>query len=165
MRFRLLLTNGTRTVDAIWAEHTGQDLYYGFAGADFKDSYHASGRRHMKWKDGKTLPIQNHQPLDKFTNQLQLCAFGLTTVLDQYPAAVNYAGKKGDSVVYLDTRTLPALLSVSFGLVECNNLGAMLPVAHHHDVRLIHIVSSTVPWIYVKIHAIRAGDGTDLAEA
>ena len=155
MRFRLLLTNGNRVVEAIWAEHTGQDLYYGFVGSDNKSSYHASGARHTKWTSGETSIAQRHHRLDAFQDQLQLCAFGVETDLSRYSDAAEHSGKKGDSIVYLDTRTLPSFLSISFGLVECNNLGAMLPVAQHHDVRLIHIVSSTVPWIYVNVHAVR----------
>ena len=154
MRFRLLLTDGKRTTDVIWATHTGQDLYYGFVGADFKESYHASGVRHMKSATGEVSTAERNLRLDAFKQQLQLCAFGVQTDLSLYPVAREYQGKTGDSIVYLDTRTLPEFLSVSFGLVECNNLGAMLPIAPHHDVRLTHIVTSTIPWIYVTIHAI-----------
>lgn len=154
MRFRLLLTDGTRTVDVIWAEHTGDDLYYGFIGADNKSSYHASGTRHTRWKTGERVSAERHHRLDSFKAQLQLCAFGVHTDLGKYPQMAQYNGKKGDSIVYLDTRTLPEFLSISFGLVESNNLGTMLPVVPWHDVRLIHIVPSTVPWIYVIVHAI-----------
>lgn len=138
----------------IWADHTGTDLYYGFVGADNKSSYHASGARHTKWKTGERVSADRHHRLDSFSEQLQLCAFGVHTDLEKYPQAAEYTGKKGDSIVYLDVRTLPGFLSISFGLVECNNLGAMLPVFPGHDVRLIHVVPSTIPWIYVSVHAI-----------
>lgn len=154
MRFRLLLTDGSRTVDVIWADHTGTDFYYGFIGADNKSSYHSSGVRHTKWKTGERFSADRHHRLDSFSGQLQLCAFGIHTNLKIYPQEAEYTGKKGDSIVYLDTRTLPEFLSISLGLVECNNLAAMLPVAPGHDVRLIHVVPSTAPWIYVKVHAI-----------
>lgn len=155
MRLRFLLTNGKRTIDVIWVEHTGTDIYYGYVGAENKYSYHASGQRHTKFVDGTMIKAEPHHRLDAFRDQLQLCAFGLSTAVLDTPHRQVFTGRKGDSIVYLDARTLPTFMSISLGLVEVNNLAAMLPVAPWHDVRLMHIVPSTAPWIYINVHAIQ----------
>ena len=150
MRLRVLLTNGTRTVDLIWLRHNGSDVYYGGVGWHDKTSYHATGRRHTKTKSGET-EIQGHHPLNNFKGQLQLCSFAFGTGIVEDATATEYKGKKGDSVIWLDARTLPSQINVSLGLVDVGGYASILPVHEVMDLRLLHLVTSTVPWIYVQV--------------
>ncbi|KQV60774.1 hypothetical protein ASC95_04905 [Pelomonas sp. Root1217] len=158
MRLRVLLTNGKRTVDLIWLDHNGTDIYYGGVGWSDKTSYHASGIRHRKARDGTLSPIQRHHRLDSFSGQLQLCVFGFHTKFVESDAATPYKGKKGDSVIFLDSRSLPDQVGVSLGLLEAGAYAAMLPIHQHLDLRLIHLATNTTPWIYVAINAINGQD-------
>lgn len=151
MRLRVLLTNGSRTVDLIWLEHNGTDIYYGYVGWPEKTSYHASGQRHSRSASGERTPIQAHHRLDQFSAQLQLCAFGFDKEIVRSSLATEYTGKRGDSVIFLDSRSLPQLVNVSLGLVEVGGYNAMLPVHIVSDLRFVHLVTSTVPWIYVMV--------------
>ena len=128
MRLRVLLTNGTRTVDLIWLKHNGTDIYYGGVGWGDKDSYHASGKRHTKSRTGERSAIQQHHRLDSFQGQLQLCAFGVGTGILKGAAATEYRGRKGDSVIWLDSRSLPSQINISLGLLQVGGYSAMLPV-------------------------------------
>lgn len=150
---RVLLTNGKRTVDLIWLEHNGTDIYYGYVGLDQKGSYHATGKRHSKSGSGGFTKIDAHHPLSNFKGQLQLCAFGIPTKIIEAASATEYKGGKGDSVLWLDARTLPELVNVSLGLVEVGGYNAMLPVHTNPstDLRSVHLITNTVPWIYVMI--------------
>lgn len=151
MKLRVLLTNGRRTVDLIWLEHSGRDVYYGGVGWPDKTSYHASGRRHTKDRSGTRSEIQGHQRLDAFTGQLQLCAFGIETGIVNSDTVSDYTGKKRDAVIWLDARTLPTQINVSLGLIEVGAFAAMLPVHRTIDLLSVHFVTSTTPWIYVWV--------------
>lgn len=152
MRLRVLLTNGSRTVDLIWLRHTGTDVYYGFVGANGKDSYHESGARHRRDEDGKLYPMSPHQPLDQFTGQLFLSGFGFHRDIVKSEERTQFQGKKSDAVLYLDTRTLPEQPNVMFGLLEPGNYPAILPV-HGIPGSLLHvsIITSVSPWIYAMV--------------
>jgi len=151
MRLRVLLTSGTRTVDVIWLEHNGTDVYYGGVGWPDKDSYHATGVRHSKTLDERRSEIQQHHRLDDFRGQLQLCTFGLGTDIVDSASATEYTGKEGDSVIWLDSRTLPRQINVFLGLLEVGEYQSLLPVHIMYDLRLVHLVTSTIPWIYVMV--------------
>lgn len=151
MRLRVLMTNGTRTVDLIWLEHNGTDIYYGGVGWTDKDSYHASGKRHTKSKMGKHSEIQEHHRLDNFQGQIQLCTFLFGTGIVEDSEATEYKGKKGDSVIWVDARTLPSQINVSLGLLEPGAYHSILPVHMVADLRMVHLVTNTVPWIYVMV--------------
>jgi hypothetical protein len=90
VRLRVLLTDGSRTVEVIWRQHTGTDIYYGNVGWNEKTSYHASGQRHSKRPGQTPSRIESHHPLVAFHGQLQLCAFGLHTGILQSKEAVDY---------------------------------------------------------------------------
>lgn len=160
MRLRVLLTDGTRTVDLVWLRHTGTDIYYGGVGWDDKTSYHASGKRHDRSKSGKQSEIEKHHPLNNFKDQMQLCVFEIPTSMVRETAATEYRGKKGDSVIWLDARTLPSSrVGISLGLVEVGGYKSILPVhllKEFVDLRLVHLVTNTVPWIYVMVHTMPA---------
>jgi hypothetical protein len=156
MRLRVLLTDGIRTIDLIWLRHTGKDIYYGFVGWDSKDSYHGSGARHSK--RGRVLQGKSdqHHPLASFRNQLQLTVFGMHRAILKASDAATYDGKPSDVAVWLDARTLPSQFSVSLGLLEPHRLEAMLPYHDdgHNELRSVHFVTSTRPWIYLQVYAL-----------
>ena len=152
MRLQVLLTNGKRTVDVIWLDHRGADIYYGFIGWKGKTTYHGSGKRHDHLPSGERTEIQSHHPLNAFCGQLQLCAFGISTAaLLGSEQATDYTGKKGDSVILMDARALPDQVNVSLGLLEVGAHQSILPVHQVANVRLVHLVTHTVPWIYVMV--------------
>jgi hypothetical protein len=151
MQLRVLMTNGLRTVELIWLEHTGTDIYYGGVGWDTKDSYHASGKRHEKSKTGKGSEMQNYYRLANFKGQLQLCVFAIGTGIVEDSAIIVYKGKKADSIIWLDTRTLPNQINVSLGLLEVGAYHAILPVHLVTDLCMVHLVTNAVPWIYIMV--------------
>ena len=109
---------------------------------------------HNKTKDGVHSPIERHHRLDNFAGQLQLCVFGFHTKIVEAEAVTGYRGKRGDSVIFLDSRSLPEQVGVYLGLLETGAFGAMLPSHPHADVRLVHFATNTIPWIYVKVEAV-----------
>ena len=151
MRLRVLLTNGNRTVDLIWLKHNGTDVYYGGVGWNDKTSYHASGKRHTKTTSGDKREIFQHHPLNNFKGQLQLCAFCFSKDIVESADVTEYTGRKGDSVIYLDARTMPDQVNISLGLVEVGNYNSILPVHEIVDLHLVYLVTNTVPWIYVMV--------------
>ena len=151
MQLRVLMTNGSRTVELIWLEHTGTDIYYGGVGWDTKDSYYASGKRREKSKTGKRSEIQNYYRLANFKDQLQLCVFAIGTGIVEDSAITEYKGKKADSIIWLDTRTLPNQINVPLGLLEVGAYHAILPVHLVTDLRMVHLVTNAVPWIYIMV--------------
>ena len=152
MRLRVLLTNGSKTVDLLWLRHTGSDIYYGFVGHSRKFSYHASGVRHMKGGTEKRLVYDKHHPLDKFVGHFYLggivCHQG--RIMDS-ERGTEFRGKKSDAAVFLDSRTLPDMLSISFGLLEPGSLRSIPKYHTVADVKQLSIVTSTNPWIYVMV--------------
>ena len=150
------MTDGKRTVDVIWLTHTGTDIYYNFIGWPGKTSYHASGQRHHKAPGQPDSPIQAHHPLTAFRGQLQLCVFCLDTIMVRDGKGLDYKGKEADAVLWLDTRTLPRQVGLSLGLLEVGAYGAMLPPwpSEHVELRSVHLITNTVPWIYLKVEAI-----------
>ena len=152
MRLRVLLTNGSRTVDLLWLRHTGSDIYYGFVGdGSSKASYHESGARHSRDNDGELNIHSNHHPLQQFSGQLQLSTFGFDRNIVESEERSEFVGKKSDAVLYLDSRTLPEQPNVMFGLLEPCNYGAILPV--HVTGSLLHmsIITTVRPWIYTMV--------------
>ena len=97
MRLRVLLTNGNRTVDLLWLEHNGTDVYWGCVKGPFKDSYHESGKRHTKYKDGQRRDSSEHHRLDDFSGQLQLDSYAFSTKMEDTDSATEYSGKKSDA--------------------------------------------------------------------
>ena len=106
---------------------------------------------HTKTKSGDRSEIQQHHPLKDFTGQLHLCTFGFDTGIVNDAAGTEYTGKKGDSVIWLDARALPGQINVLLGLVEAGGYASILPMHEIVDLRLLHLVTSTVPWIYVMV--------------
>ena len=79
MYFNVLITNGKDIRRLIWLKHTGQDVYCGYIGADNKYTYHCSGKKHQKFKDGRCIKYQDHLPLNNFKGCHQICTFGFST--------------------------------------------------------------------------------------
>jgi hypothetical protein len=156
MRLRVLLTNGEHTLDLIWLEHTGADVYYGYVGSDEKTSYHASGKRHSKRPGQPPMLGEKHHRLADFSGQLQLCVFGLHAGILRSRSAPEYSWKKADAVLWLDARTLPAQVGIGLGLIEVGNYAAMLPRLPHDriELRSVHLITNTVPWIYLTVEAV-----------
>lgn len=151
MRLRILLTDGQRTVDLFWLIHNGTDIYYGAVGDNWKDSYHASGKRHMKSLNGGYGKIESHHPLEDLIEQMQLITFAFSTNIVRSSNAAEFSGKKADVFTFLDSRTLPAQVNVAVGLLEPGNYSAMLPVHLVSDLKQVVFITSTRPWIYVMV--------------
>lgn len=151
MRLRVLMTNGTRTVDLIWLEHNGTDIYYGGVGSHTKGSYHASGSRHSKSRGGNRDNIGKWYRLESFKGQIHLISFLVVSGIVESDVVSDYCGKKGDAVIWLDARTLPKQVNVGLGLLEVGAYNALLPLHQVADLRMVHIFTNTVPWIYVMV--------------
>ncbi len=151
MRLRVLLTNGTRTIDLIWLAHNGTDVYYGYVNSTWKSSYHEKGQRHSKSVQGDYSRIESHCPLKEFKGQLQLCCFGFCSKIVESTKVADFSRKKSDAILYLDTRTLPETVNISLGFLEPGNYNAILPVHEHSTLRQIFLVTNTVPWIYLMV--------------
>jgi hypothetical protein len=82
-----------------------------------------------------------------------LCAFGLHTGILQSKEAVDYRWKTADEVLWLDARVLPRQVGISLGLVEVGGYAEMLPLPRIQEIELrsVHIITSTVPWIYLQV--------------
>lgn len=145
------MTDGNRTVDLAWVVHNGTDVYYGTLGSPWKDSYHASGKRHMKSAHGDLAEIESHLPLEEFVGQLQLCTFGFPRDIVKDKSTADFTGKKGDATLYLDARCLPEYINVSVGFLEPGNYSAILPMHLVCEFLQLVLITSTNPWVYLTV--------------
>ena len=90
---------------------------------------------------------------------MHLSSFSFLTQIVEAADATVYTGEIGDSVIYWDARTLPEQIQVLLGLVEVGGYDSILPVhaLGFIDLRLVHLVTNTVPWIYVMVASVEPG--------
>jgi len=158
MRLRLVVSDGEEKIDLIWLEHTGKDIYYGFVGNPSKMTYHESGYRHYKTKDGELEKFTPDQPLSEFKGQRQLCSFLFNPKsANDKKVGKNFTGKKADTVVYLDARTLPSIIGVTLGLIDNISLNSLLSPSRIKDIDMkqVHLITNVEPWIFVTIHGMK----------
>jgi hypothetical protein len=103
-RIRILLSDGPRTVDLFWVQHTGRDIYYGIKGASAKWSYHKDGNRFYRVDPSqppKVIEI-GAAPPDRFKDEVRLVCLVLTRgTISRWPA---YKGGLSDAAAFLDAR-------------------------------------------------------------
>src|SRR5215472_8657485 len=98
MRARVLITDGSRTIDLYWVEHTGTDVYCGTPNVDGKRSYHASGKIHST-REAKREHEAQHTPLKDLKGQFSLTfALGVRIVITTLPYP--YRRPATDTVVH-----------------------------------------------------------------
>lgn len=125
MRARILVTDGSRTIDLFWVEHDGDNVYCGTSKFDGKRSYHGSGKIHST-KDGKKEHEAWHTPLKKLKKTFHLTSINIGNADAFVKAAApryEYSGRKSDAVLLIDTRSIPddVQTNIMIGLVEPGN--------------------------------------------
>lgn len=159
MRSRILITNGTRTIDLVWIQHTGTDIYWGSTGFDGKHSYHASGKVHTT-QDGERSGESWQAPLQEISGIHHLTTHSFRTeIIDVAADRFIYSGKKSDAVMIIDTRSLSQgeTVHAGIGLMEPYRLDALSPLIKAQNavgLRCRQILTATdiTPWVYVLVH-------------
>ena len=151
-RFRVLLTDGSKTIDLIWVLHNGKDIYYGYVGADTKYSAHESGEHHQTFRSAPTVKFEKHLPLKDFKGEKILCTFGFSTkslVGKSYDVSKDIS----QATLYLDSRALPEYVNVQMGILEPAGLSHLDILQHSEvlDVWNLTVITSTIPWIYFVV--------------
>jgi hypothetical protein len=164
MRARILLTDGTRTLDLFWVEHDGSDVYCGTTRVEDKSSYHASGKVHSDFA-GQRRAHGWHSPLRDLRGSFYLSGLTIDDI-DVFIGSMSeswaFTGKKADAVLLVDSRALPrdAQVQISFGLVEAGNGDALARVISGSNggssVRSVTAVvaASVSPWVCAVAHTL-----------
>lgn len=160
MRARVLISNGCRTIDLFWIEHTGTDVYCGLSRVQDKTSYHASGKVHTDFA-GERRHHGWYSPLANLKGSYHLTGF-TSHDLDAWVSDLsndwNYSGKKSDAVLLLDTRSIPngTSVSISVDLVEAGNSEALARLLRNGPQQplLAVLAASVQPWVCATVHAI-----------
>jgi hypothetical protein len=164
MRARVLVTDGSRTIDVLWLEHKGRDVYWGMPGFAHKRSYHASGQIHTK-HGGRPEDVVHHTPLARLKGQFHLTSMTLGNVRGFVRAAAQryeYSGRNSDVVLTVDARSVPATAQtcIMMGLLEPRNARALIsplslrmPLPGDQLLPQQMIVSTAVePWVYASVY-------------
>lgn len=159
MRTRILVTNGQKTIQVYWVEHTGSDIYFGLGGMVGKRTYHGSGVQHTSYggtreKGYKGVPLKEVKGVRVLSN----VSLGRLTETDfARRKSQNYSGKKSDSVIILDTRACPSGAEghLEIGILEDNKLRDLEMRAKDHEWPHGHMVTQQIavaaaesPWVY-----------------
>jgi hypothetical protein len=176
MRARVLITDGSRTIDLYWVEHTGTDIYCGTPNVDGKRSYHASGKIHST-REGKREHEAQHTPLKELKGQFSLTSMTLGNAREFVKVAspkFEYSGRRSDTVLTIDARSVPegAQTVVMIGLVEPGNGKAMawltsfqLPFEGEELVpQQVLFATSVQPWVYAVVYWWRKKPANNTAE-
>ena len=170
MHARVLITNGPRSIDFLWLQHTGSDVYWGQPKFNWKRSYHASGQLHTK-AGGRTDEIAYAAPLADLKGYFHLITAGITSLtwIDSVDPRYDYRGSPADAVLTADLRTMPkgTALNVGVGLLEAGNLGALAPFVQGKidvpgmtiDPTQVLIASSVNPWVVAMVNWIILENG------
>jgi hypothetical protein len=162
MRVRILINDGTRTVDFFWLEHCRTDVYCGPSKIDVKHSYHASGAVHMNVA-GTRRDEGQHVALKDFEGCFRLMSNQFTDIfsfMSNQPSSFDYRGGKSDAVMVIDSRTISSpRVGVSIGILEPGNFGALAPVAetdvlgaYPMQCKELLLATSVQPWVYLALH-------------
>jgi hypothetical protein len=163
VRVRVLITNGRRTVDVFWVEHTGTDVYCGANRASGKRSYHRSGKVH--YTDAGVRTSEGwHVPLAELRGQFHLSTINIGNArafVQVVHPRLNYSGKKSDAVLLIDARQIPTQVQtqIAVGLVEPGNgdvLAWLLSLkSEHAEMKVTSqqalISTATSPWVYAIV--------------
>lgn len=153
----MLVKNESGTFDLVWLRHSGRDVYLGFTSSPSHYSYHASGKRHQAFKDGRGILQEDHLPLAGFKEQAELATFGFSP---RQKWGKVYDGDKADFVQILDSSSLPEYVNVTVGLIEAGkieNIRGFLAVRNPEllDIWSISLITSTKPWIYITVQSVK----------
>ncbi len=164
MRARVLITNGSRTIDLFWVHHDGKDVYCGLSKVDDKRSYHESGKIHSTFS-GERRDEGWHTPLRDLKGQFHLTSINVGNIgkwINSLSSSWDYSGKKSDAVLLVDTRSVPADVQthISVGLVEPTNGKVMswlldLPFnveGEEFKPQLGLFSTSVSPWVYATVY-------------
>lgn len=164
MRARILITDGSRTIDLFWVHHDGKDVYCGLSKADDKRSYHESGKIHSTFA-GERRHEGWHTPLKDLKGQFHLTGINLGNVRDWIKGLSphwEYSGKKSDAVLLVDTRSVPLDVQthISVGLVEPKNgkvLSWLLDLPFNVEGEEFKpqqglFATSVSPWVYATVY-------------
>lgn len=167
MRARILLTNGSRTIDLLWLRHEGTDVYCGHTKMAHKWSYHGSGKYHFK-----APPDNSHGdwrvPLKELNTPVQFFSttFGNPSkFLEEADSKYEYSGRKSDTLLVVDVRSIPEgyQAHIDIGLVPPDKpawlgalatTGELLPDLGLSCSQLI-VSTSVNPWVYARIQTSR----------
>ena len=160
LKAKVLLTNGTKFVDAFWINHTGTDVYCGPSFWNSHRSYHSTGEVHSKLS-GNLCNQQTHVPLATFTGEFLLEGLGIANIPEWFTESddsMDFRGGENDTFLVLDLRTVPSDVTVNIriGLLEPSRPDILLPKLATFDVHQILFVTSTSPWIYAVVYWMRA---------
>jgi hypothetical protein len=177
MRARVLITDGSRTIDLYWVEHTGSDVYCGMTNVDGKRSYHASGKIHST-REGKRDHEGYHAPLSELMGQFNLTSVTLGNAREFVRVAAprhEYSGRKSDTVLTIDARSVPedAQTVISIGLLEPGNGKTMawltsfeLPFEGEELLPQQALFATSVhPWVYAIVYWWRKKPANSTAES
>jgi len=164
MRLRVLVTNGSRTIDLFWLSHDGVDVYCGPNKFDSKRSYHKSGKVHTK-ADGVCNNEGWHQPLASIRGQFHLSTINIgdaSQFVELADQKYEYGGKKTDACLIVDSRSIPSNVqaNIAIGLLEPGNFEAISHLTIKQEFSEFESISceqillktSVNPWVYVIVH-------------
>jgi hypothetical protein len=161
---RVLITDGSRTIDLFWVHHDGKDVYCGFSKIDDKRTYHASGKIHSTFA-GIRRDEGWHTPLKNLKGHFQLTGINVGNI-GQWMGIISnnleYSGKKSDTVLFVDTRSIPQDVEthISLGLLEPKNGKVMswllgLPFnidGEEFKPQMGLFATSVSPWVYATVY-------------
>jgi hypothetical protein len=163
MRVRILVTNGSRTIDLYWLHHDGKDVYCGPTKSDHKRSYHRSGKVHSTIEGDR-----KHEawclPLAAIKGQFHLSTTNIGNAQNFVAAAAakyEYGGGKSDALLVIDSRSIPddVQANIAIGLIEPGNLEALSRLTANHQIEegqsisceQLLLATSVKPWVYAIV--------------
>lgn len=149
---RVVATDGQLVKKILWVKSTKQHICYGF---DMPQSpghftYHNNGRQHFKEHEtNKTMIPTNKIPLKNFKGRTQVGGIGIS--IDSLQEYSDFIYDKCDSIVYIDTRTIPSeknVISIDLQFVEANRMDL---IYYFPDSKIIHVFRAGNPWVILSV--------------
>lgn len=176
MRARVLITNGSRTIDLFWVNHDGKDVYCGLSKVDDKRSYHESGKIHSTFA-GERRDEGWYLPLKDLKGQFHLTSINVGNIrewINNLSDSWEYSGKKSDAVLLIDTRSVPVDVQthISVGLVEPSNgkvISWLLDLPFNIEGEEFKpqqglFATSVSPWVYATVYWLKKKTANNLFE-
>ena len=151
MKAKVLYTDGTKTVELFWINHTGSDVYCGGSRSNFKRSYHNSGQLH-ETAGGRRTHQSWVAPLKQLKGQFHLTTLAFSSSR-RLPRS-NATGSKLDAAIVIDSRSLPKkqTVNVIIGLLEPNNFRPIEGITKTiSGVKQVLLATNSVPWVYAIV--------------
>ncbi len=170
-RTRILISDGHTTVEHAYVVRRGDDLYFGLRSSKEKTSYHASGVGHSAdLESGEKLERWKGPPVGEITEAIVIHESG--SVIDaprfNWPERhPHFSGKRSDAICLVDLRDLPErwTIRMRLGLVHPDHLGSYGAVFDHDPTKIVTLVTSDVPWLFVEVGWARGDERrTNLAD-